>query len=273
MSYNQYPSKDPSTNDTVPINFLENTDLYYDPDSNFFLESSQIKNNEEIMQDNYNMPEQTFINKKIDESEPKIQNLNHTVNEENKVKSNEITNGKQKVKRNNFIIHKTDYSNAGYQINVISHRSSNCKNRILRNLIQDIFIDWLSRSSNKKKFPKLKKLSKNLLEVIYKNYMDLKEFTLKEIYSGEYFKEILEQDRHIFEYNKKIIETYKNMDSKLNCTFKQAFNFFINKERIISSQNADILYGLKSKNEYINEKKGNEILEENIQKLIENINY
>ena len=45
------------------------------------------------------------------------------------------------------------------------------------------------------------------------------------------------------------------MDSKLNCTFKQAFNFFINKERIISSQNADILYGLKSKNEYINEQK------------------
>ena len=68
MSYNQYPSKDPSTNDTVPINFLENTDLYYDPDSNFFLESSQIKNNEENMQDIYNMPEQTFINKKIDES-------------------------------------------------------------------------------------------------------------------------------------------------------------------------------------------------------------
>ena len=268
MIYNQYPSKTPSTNDTMPFYFLENTDLYYDSDSNLLLESNQIKNNEENMQDNSNMLEQTFINKKNDVSEPKIQS-----------KSNEITNGKQKVKgktktkRNQFIIIKTDYSKSGYQINVISHRSSNCKNRILRNLIQDIFIDWISRSSNKKKFRRLKKLSKNLLEVIYKNYMDLKEFTLKEIYSGEYFKEILEQDRHIFEYNKKIIETYKNMNSKLNCTFKQAFNFFINKENIISSQNGIILYGLKSKNEYINEKKGNEILEENMQKLIEDINY
>jgi predicted small secreted protein len=199
-----------------------------------------------------------------------------SVKEENKAKSNEIINEQQaekKTKRNKFIINKADYQKSGYQTKIISHRSSNCKNKILRNLIQDILIDWLSITNNKRRILRLKKLSKNNLEVIYKNYMNIKDFRLKEIYSGEYLKETSEKDRHIFEFNKKLIETSENMEAKLNCSFKQAFNYFNNKESIISSQNSNILSGLKSKNEYINEKKDKEFLEKNIQKLFEEINH
>ena len=273
----QYSSKDSSTLDTASINLFENKELTCDQDFNFLLESNLSKNSEEYMPDITSFPEKTSLNKIFDElSEHKHQFSNLIVKEENKAKSNEIINEQQaekKTKRNKFIINKADYLKSGYQTKIISHRSSNCKNKILRNLIQDIIIDWLSITNNKRRILRLKKLSKNNLEVIYKNYMNIKDFRLKEIYSGEYLKEISEKDRHIFEFNKKLIETSENMEAKLNCSFKQAFNYFNNKESIISSQNSNILSGLKSKNEYINEKKDKEFLEKNIQKLFEEINH
>ena len=273
----QYSSKDSSTSYTASINLFENKELKYDQNFNFFLGSNLSKNSEEYMPDITSIPEKTSLNKSIDElSEHKYQFSNLIVKEENKAKSNEIINEQQaekKTKRNKFIINKADYLKSGYQTKIISHRSSNCKNKILRNLIQDIIIDWLSITNNKRRILRLKKLSKNNLEVIYKNYMNIKDFRLKEIYSGEYLKEISEKDRHIFEFNKKLIETSENMEAKLNCSFKQAFNYFNNKESIISSQNSNILSGLKSKNEYINEKKDKEFLEKNIQKLFEEINH
>ena len=273
----QYSSKDSSTSDTASINLFENKELTCDQDFNFLLESNLSKNSEEYMPDITSFPEKTSLNKIFDElSEHKHQFSNLIVKEENKAKSNEIINEQQaekKTKRNKFIINKADYQKSGYQTKIISHRSSNCKNKILRNLIQDIIIDWLSITNNKRRILRLKKLSKNNLEVIYKNYMNIKDFRLKEIYSGEYLKETSEKDRHIFEFNKKLIETSENMEAKLNCSFKQAFNYFNNKESIISSQNSNILSGLKSKNEYINEKKDKEFLEKNIQKLFEEINH
>jgi hypothetical protein len=273
----QYSSKDSSTLDTVSINLFENKELTCDQDFNFLLESNLSKNSEEYMPDITSITEKTSLNKSVDElSEHKHQFSNLIVKEENKTKSNEIINEQQaekKTKRNKFIINKADYQKSGYQTKIISHRSSNCKNKILRNLIQDIIIDWLSITNNKRSILRLKKLSKNNLEVIYKNYMNIKDFRLKEIYSGEYLKETSEKDRHIFEFNKKLIETSENMEAKLNCSFKQAFNYFNNKESIISSQNSNILSGIKSKNEYINEKKDKEFLEKNIQKLFEEINH
>ena len=273
----QYSSKDSSTSYTASINLFENKELKYDQNFNFFLGSNLSKNSEEYMPDITSFLEKTSLNKSVDElSEHKHQFSNLIVKEENKAKSNEIINEQQaekKRKRNKFIINKADYQKSGYQTKIISHRSSNCKNKILRNLIQDILIDWLSITNNKRRILRLKKLSKNNLEVIYKNYMNIKDFRLKEIYSGEYLKETSEKDRHIFEFNKKLIETSENMEAKLNCSFKQAFNYFNNKESIISSQNSNILSGLKSKNEYINEKKDKEFLEKNIQKLFEEINH
>ena len=273
----QYSSKDSSTSYTASINLFENKELKYDQNFNFFLGSNLSKNSEEYMPDITSFLEKTSLNKSVDElSEHKHQFSNLIVKEENKAKSNEIINEQQaekKTKRNKFIINKSDYQKSGYQTKIISHRSSNCKNKILRNLIQDILIDWLSITNNKRRILRLKKLSKNNLEVIYKNYMNIKDFRLKEIYSGEYLKETSEKDRHIFFFFFKLIETSENMEAKLNCSFKQAFNYFNNKESIISSQNSNILSGLKSKNEYINEKKDKEFLEKNIQKLFEEINH
>lgn len=101
----------------------------------------------------------------------------------------------------------------------------------------------------------------------------MKNITLKEIYSGDCFKEILEGDKHIFEHNKKAIEKSKYMETKLDCTFMQAFNYFYNKENDIVFQNNDILDGLKSKNEYIKEKGEKEFLEKYIEELYNNINH
>jgi hypothetical protein len=249
---------------------------------NFFPNQNGIENFEECVQDNILLPEKSLLNKQIDEpSKNKSSNLKEKW--ENKDKANDIitakpkkNKGKKKQKEVKFLIRKTNYKRSGNITKKNSHRRSNFKNRILRNLIQDILIDWSSQDNkriNKKKIHKLKKLSNNYLQVIYKEYMNMKEFKLKDIYSGDCFKEILEKDKHIFEFNKKAIETSEEMETKLNCTFKQAFNYFYNKEKIISCQDCDILNGLKSKNEYINEKGEKEFCEKYMKELFDNINH
>lgn len=276
-----------STFDTIQYNKLVYKDYYYDQQLNYlsdsFSEPNQIKNHEEYIQDNMTLPEKPLLNKKVNESS---QNKfsNQKEKEESKVESSKITKNKlqknktkQKQKYAKFLIQNKNYSKSGYTTKRTSRRGSNCKNRILRNIIQNILIDWFSRLSNgrinNKNFPKLKKLRNNYLEVIYRDYMNMRKTELKEIYSGDYFKKILEKDKHIFEFNKAIIEKYECMEPKLNCTFRQAFNYFYNKENIISFKNDDLLNGLKSKKEYINEKGEKELLEKNMKELFDNINH
>ena len=270
---------------TLESNIIGNEDLLNDSNFNcifnFFSNQNGIKNFE-CVQDNMLLSEKSLLNQKIDEpSKNNSSNLKEKV--ENKDKENDITKAKpiknkekKKTKKVIFIIRKLNFGRSGNITKKNSHRSSNFKNRILRNLIQDILIDWISQDNkriNKKKIHKLKKLSNNYLQVIYKEYMNMKEIKLKEIYSGDYFEEILEKDKHIFEFNKKVIEISEFMETKLNCTFQQAFNYFYNKEHIISYQDGDILNGLKSKNEYINEKGEKELLEKYIKELLDNINH
>ena len=265
---------------TLETNTIGNEDFWND--SIFNCIYNGIKVFEECVQDNMLLSEKSLLDQQIDEpSINKSSNLKEKG--ENKDKANDISKakpkknkGKKKQKEVQFILRKTYYERSGNITTKISHRSSNFKNRILRNLIQDILIDWLSKSNkriNKKTIRKLKKLSNNYLQVIYKDYMKMKEYKLKDIYSGDCFKEILEKDKHIFEFNKKVIEESEDMETKLNCTFKQAFNYFYNKEKIISCQNGDILNGLKSKNEYINEKREKEFLEKYMKELYDNINH
>ena len=279
-----------STLETIQINTIGNKDYFYDLKlnslSDSFSNQSQIQNFEECMQDFSisALPEKSLLNKQMDgPSKSKFSNLKE--NGENEDKLSDITEikpqkKKKKPKKVNFLVRKTNFLRSGNTTIRKSHRSSNFKNRILRNLIQDIFIDWISTQSNKrinkKNIRKLKKLSQNCLQVIYKDYMNMEKFTIKEIYSGDCFKQILEKDKHIFEFNKKAMETSACMEPKLNCTFKQAFNYFYNKENIKSSQDEDIfdiLNGLKSKNEYINEKGEKELLEKYMKELFDNINH
>ena len=285
-SEEQYTSNFPSTLETIQLNPIRNEDFSYDSNPNFdfllFSNQDEIKISEECVQVNKTYSEKSLFNKQINEpSKNKFSNLKEKG--ENKDKANEMTKvkpkknkAKKKPKEIQFLIRKTNYLRSGNITIKNSHRSSNFKNRILRNIIQDILIDWSSQNNkriNKKNIHKLKKLSNNYLQVIYKEYMNMKEFKLKDIYSGDCFKEILEKDKYIFEFNKKAIEASEDMMTKLNCTFKQAFNYFYNKEKIISCQDGDILNGLKSKNEYINEKGEKELLEKYIKELFDNINH
>lgn len=278
-----------STLETIQYNINGNKDYIYDQKYNYSFDSDSnlniFKDSEEMMPDNTTLPEKSLLNKQVNEPS-KSQFSNQKVKDQNKDESSDIRKIKQqknktkkKTEGDTFLITKTYYLKSGNTTIKRSHRSSNYKNRILRNLIQDIFIDWISRQNNKriniKKIRKLKKLDSKYLEFIYKNYMNMKKFKLKEIYSGDCFGGILakDKDKYIFEFNKKAIREYEFMEPKTNCTFKEAFNYFYNKENIISSQDGDLLNGLKSKNEYINEKDEKKDLEKFMKVLFDNINH
>lgn len=267
-----------TTKETTYNNLFVNNDYNYDQNSN---SSDNLFCNFNIFEENLpSIPifsEEYFSDILLDESS-KNKSSSPKEKEENKIK---INNQKKKTNKNTtkseFLIQNSIYLRSGNKTRKKSHRGSNCKNKILRNLIQDIFIDWSSKPNNKKNnktnIRQLKKLSKKYLEVFYKNYIHMKNITLKEIYSGDCFTEILEGDKHIFEHNKKAIEKSKYMENKLDCTFKQAFKYFYNKENDIVFHNNDILDGLKSKNEYIKEKGEKEFLEKYIEELYNNINH
>lgn len=278
-----------STLETIQYNINGNKDYIYDQKYNYSFDSDSnlniFKDSEEMMPDNTTLPEKSLLNKQVDEPF-KSKFSNQKDKDQNKDESSDIRKIKQqknktkkKTEGDTFLITKTYYLKSGNTTIKRSHRSSNYKNRILRNLIQDIFIDWISRQNNKriniKKIRKLKKLDSKYLEFIYKNYMNMKKFKLKEIYSGDCFGGILakDKDKYIFEFNKKAIREYEFMEPKTNCTFKEAFNYFYNKENIISSQDGDLLNGLKSKNEYINEKDEKKDLEKFMKVLFDNINH
>jgi len=278
-----------STLETIQYNINGNKDYIYDQKYNYSFDSDSnlniSKDSEEMMPDNTTLPEKSLLNKQVNEPS-KSKFSNQKDKDQNKDESSDIRKIKQqknktkkKTEGDTFLITKTYYLKSGNTTIKRSHRSSNYKNRILRNLIQDIFIDWISRQNNKriniKKIRKLKKLDSKYLEFIYKNYMNMKKFKLKEIYSGDCFGGILEKDKdkYIFEFNKKAIREFEFMEPKINCTFKEAFNYFYNKENIISSQDGDLLNGLKSKNEYINEKDEKKDLEKFMKVLFDNINH
>lgn len=278
-----------STLETIQYNINGNKDYIYDQKYNYSFDSDSnlniFKDSEEMMPDNTTLPEKSLLNKQVDEPF-KSKFSNQKDKDQNKDESSDIRKIKQqknktkkKTEGDTFLITKTYYLKSGNTTIKRSHRSSNYKNRILRNLIQDIFIDWISRQNNKriniKKIRKLKKLDSKYLEFIYKNYMNMKKFKLKEIYSGDCFGGILakDKDKYIFEFNKKAIREYEFMEPKTNCTFKEAFNYFYSKENIISSQDGDLLNGLKSKNEYINEKDEKKDLEKFMKVLFDNINH
>ena len=106
---------------------------------NFFPNQNGIENFEECVQDNILLPEKSLLNKQIDEpSKNKSSNLKEK--RENKDKANDIitakpkkNKGKKKQKEVKFLIRKTNYKRSGNITKKNSHRSSNFKNRILRN--------------------------------------------------------------------------------------------------------------------------------------------
>ena len=260
----------------IPTNKNSTKDYIMNPNKNLFQKSEEnIPEDEKI--DKVIIPEIKKKKKKKDKSskqEGHFSNLEESkkiYTKSNKIRKNEL----QELKQIKFkVILSQNYLRSGNNTKKISYRNSNCKNKILRNLFQNIFIDWFSRPNN----PKLKKLSKIYLEVIYINYKNYKYVKLEEIYSGDCFKKKLGQDNRFFEENKKAIKASSvSMRYKLNFTFQQAFNFFYKKTNI-SSIDGDLLNGLKSKDEYIkehniyNKQAVKELFETNMEILFNNLN-
>lgn len=233
---------------------------------NLFQKNEENVPEDEKVPDTITIPKKSLLKKRLNKSSKlERQYLNLEKSKEFPTKSsNKRKNELQKLKPIKFeVIQINNYLRSGNNTKIISFRPSNCINKILRNLFQNIYIDWISISSKSK----LKKLSKNCLEVIYIRYKVLKNVKLKEIYSGNFFEKKLEKDREIFEENKKVIkESSLDMKYKLDYTFQQAYNFFYNKIEY-STQNDNILNGLKSKNEYI--KEHNKYNNQDVKKLFE----
>ena len=259
------------TNKNVAIDYTINSN------KNLFQKSKEKILEDEKVQDKVIIPEISLLKKKKNNSsklEGQFSNLEER--KESHTKSRNIRKKElQELRQIKFkVTHSPNYSRSGNNTKKISYRTSNCKNKIIRNLFQNIFIDWLSRSNN----PKLTKLSKYYLEVIYKKYKDYKNVKLGEIYSGDCFEKKSGKDREFFEENRKAIKASSvSMRSKLNFTFQKAFNSFYNKINV-SSKDGDILNGLKSKDDYIkehnkyNEQAVKELFEKNMKNLFININ-
>ena len=260
----------------IPTNKNSTKDYIMNPNKNPFQKTEEnIPEDEKI--DKVIIPEISLLKKKKNNSsklEGQFSNLEER--KESHTKSRNIRKKElQELRQIIFnVTHSPNYSRSGNNTKKISYRPSNCKNKIIRNLFQNIFIDWLSRSNN----PKLTKLSKYYLEVIYKKYKDYKNVKLGEIYSGDCFEKKSGKDSEFFEENRKAIKASSvSMRSKLNFTFQQAFNSFYNKINV-SSKDGDILNGLKSKDDYIkehnkyNEQAVKELFEKNMKNLFININ-
>lgn len=261
----------------IPTNKNAALDYTINSNKNQFQKSKEKIPEDEKVQDKVIIPEISLLKKKKNNSsklEGQFPNLEER--KESHTKSRNIRKKElQELRQIKFkVTHSPNYSRSGNNTKKISYRTSNCKNKIIRNLFQNIFIDWLSISNN----PKLTKLSKYYLEVIYKKYKDYKNVKLEEIYSGDFFEKKSGNDRGFFEENRKAIKASSvSMKSKLNFTFQQAFNSFYNKTNV-SSKDGDILNGLKSKDEYIkehnkyNKQAVKELFEKNMKNLFININ-
>ena len=250
----------------IPTNKNATPDYIINPNKNLFQENEENIPEDEKVPDKVTIPEISLLQKKLDRSyKLEGQFLNLEEKKESHTKSsNKRKKELQELKQIIFkVIYSPNYLRSGNDIKIISYRSSNCKNKILRNLFQNIFIVWIQIPNN----PKLKKLSKIYLEIIYVKYKEFKYVKLKEIYSGDCFIKYLGTERKFFEDNKEAIKASSvSMKTKLDFTFQQAFNSFYNKTNILS-KDGDILSGLKSKDEYIKEHNKND--EQNVKELFE----
>ena len=104
-------------------------------------------------------------------------------------------------------------------------------NKIKRNLIQDIYLDWINYSIKDPEF-KLKKIEPSLLKNKYKNFQDILDASLKTIYSHDICqKEII--GKVTKDHNKyviKILENNREFSIKINLYFSDTFKLFFNRK-------------------------------------------
>ena len=187
----------------------------------------------------------------IEESEEKF----------NLFKQKEISNLSSKKEKNkftkdsnlrNFIdkIKKSEIKKDNKNVKRVSKRDLNIKHKLLRQLIQFIFLNWINFGQN----IKLKKIEPKLLLNKYKDINDCIDKPLSEIYSNNISKREIKDGIGIL-YNINLIYSLEKnslMKKKLSLTFKKALRLFFNnndeKEKLYAN---DFLNGLENYISYI----------------------
>jgi hypothetical protein len=159
-----------------------------------------------------------------------------------------------------------------------SVRTDNVLMRLKRNLIQNIFLNWINHEESDKN-NKLIKLD----PILFRKSYDFNRKKLKEIYSEKISIKVKNVNEN---HNINIIKEAEGIKKiKLNCTFEQAFKLFYYKnnqneileiiEKVQDNENigsiTDFLKGLKGKDEYLaenEEKEGSLFKEKLLKKLI-----
>jgi hypothetical protein len=188
----------------------------------------------------------------IEESEEKfnlfkqkeISNLSSKKEKNKFTKDSYLRNFIDKIKKSGI---KKDNKNAKH----VSKRDLNIKHKLLRQLIQFIFLNWINFGQN----IKLKKIEPTLLLNKYKDINDFIDKPLSEIYSNNISKREIKDGIDI-SYNINLIYSLEKnslMKKKLSLTFRKALRLFFNnnndeKEKLYSN---DFLNGLENYISYI----------------------
>ena len=210
---------------------------------------------EKISSNDYSNDTSNEFNEKefeiIEESEEKF----------NLFKQKEISNLSSKKEKNkftkdsnlrNFIdkIKKSEIKKDNKNVKRVSKRDLNIKHKLLRQLIQFIFLNWINFGQN----IKLKKIEPTLLLNKYKDINDFIDKPLSEIYSNNISKREIKDGIGIL-YNINLIYSLEKnslMKTKLSLTFRKALRLFFNnndeKEKLYSN---DFLNGLENYISYI----------------------
>ena len=172
-----------------------------------------------------------------------ISNLSSKKEKNKFTKDSNLRNFIDKIKKSGI---KKDNKNAKH----VSKRDLNIKHKLLRQLIQFIFLNWINFGQN----IKLKKIEPTLLLNKYKDINDFIDKPLSEIYSNNISKREIKDGIDI-SYNINLIYSLEKnslMKTKLSLTFRKALRLFFNnndeKEKLYSN---DFLNGLENYISYI----------------------
>ena len=193
--------------------------------------------------------------------EEEVENIEESEEKFNLFKQKEISNLSSKKEKNkftkdsnlrNFIdkIKKSEIKKDNKNVKHVSKRDLNIKHKLLRQLIQFIFLNWINFGQN----IKLKKIDPKLLLNKYKDINDYIDKPLSEIYSNNISKREIKDGIDI-SYNINLIYSLEKnslMKTKLSLTFRKALRLFFNnnneKEKLYSN---DFLNGLENYISYI----------------------
>ena len=214
------------------ITFIEdNIPNDYSNDTSYELYEEEVENIEES-EEKFNLFKQK-----------EISNLSSKKEKNKFTKDSNLRNFIDKIKKSGI---KKDNKNAKH----VSKRDLNIKHKLLRQLIQFIFLNWINFGQN----IKLKKIEPTLLLNKYKDINDFIDKPLSEIYSNNISKREIKDGIDI-SYNINLIYSLEKnslMKKKLSLTFRKALRLFFNnndeKEKLYSN---DFLNGLENYISYI----------------------